>query len=316
VFGLCIAGAGALAVVWATSGPLLRWKLRIAASGLRARAVDSALRVYDPFGAPTTASCNCSSDWEYRCSDPSSAYSEKIRRDPRLAELFIEPANRLETYARHQNFLRDQVAHGAPRKPGSTEGYDVLAMLDDAATGSRFLCGDIVKMFVEIVQANGGFARVVDLIGPDASGHVVAEAWVEEFHKWVVFDPDYNVHYTDRDGTPLGALDLHEIHRSGRYDRVVAHEGASANSLYRPAGHEPLLRHYESIAFNRRADFADVTYPSWHPGRHAVTNLTAWATDQTVYPAVAVHDLSSDASQLYFTPCRDRRPNAASAGGD
>jgi len=307
--GLGLAGGGALAAAWVLGGPLLRMRIHTIASGLFARAVDVSLSAYDPFGVGPSPSCNCSSDWKYRCGDPLSTYSQKVQRDPRLAALFEEPLHRIETYARYQNFLRDQFTHGEPSNPAARtwDGYNVLEMLDDAATGSRFLCGDISKMFVELVQAAGGFARMVSLVDPEGSGHVVAEAWVEGANKWILFDPDYNVYYTDHTGMPLSVLDLHKIHRSGLYDRAVAHAGASKHSEYRPARHEYLLRHYDSIAFNRRADFADTTYPYWHPDRHAVKNLSAWEMGRAAFSIVAVRDTTSDESELYFTPCRTDR---------
>lgn len=312
--GAGILGLGFVAIcslaVWAFAGPMLRWNLRMTASGMRARIVDAGLRVRDPFGDEPAVSCNCSSNWEYRCSDPSSAYVQRIRRDPRLAPLFEAPAHRLETHVRHQDFLRDQFASGDPSHPPRA-GYNILEKLDDAAAGSPFRCNDAARMFVELVQANGGFARVVALVDPDGSGHVVTEAWVADPGKWVVFDPLYDIYYTGPGGTLLSALDLHEIHRSGRYEIAVAHKGPSANSEYRPERHVYLLRHYDSIAFARRADF-DTRYPLWHPKEHAVDSLSAWVTGRAGFWAPGVRDTISEVSQLYFTPCRKGQGVASS----
>ena len=50
-------------------------------------------------------------------------------------------------------------------------------------------------------------------------GHAVAEVWSNEYRKWVMMDPDINVHY-ERDGTPLNALEIREAWLDGVADEV------------------------------------------------------------------------------------------------
>jgi len=285
--------------------PFLRFRVYGAASGLLTRTLDFGLTIYDPFHLPTSPVCNCSSGWEYRCDDPDQDYFRRVREDPRLTTLFQAPRNSLETYADMQNFLRDQFPHGFPLNPSgtATDDYDLLQRLDDAAAGSSFLCGDISKMLLQLVQASRGFARLVSLFDPAGDGHVVTEIWVEDANKWVVFDPDFNVYFTDRSGSPLNALELHEIYRSGDYGRAIVHRGASRNASYEHGFHAFYLSHYDSMAFNRRADFVQARYPRFHPNRQPATTLSAWA-DGAAFGRLAVRDRIGDASELYFKPCR------------
>ena len=55
-------------------------------------------------------------------------------------------------------------------------------------------------------------------------GHSVVEVWSHQFHKWVLLDPDLNVHY-QRGGVPLSALEIHRAWVTRRWDEVRLEQG-------------------------------------------------------------------------------------------
>ncbi len=306
-------GTGA---TWLAVAPEQRFQVRLVASATLIRGVSAGLAVFEPRQASPRAACNCSSGWRYACEDPQDAYYRQVRSDARLAPLFSLEPHRIATYAAFQDHLRSLFAHGEPTRRVSrfgSGGYDVLEMLDDAAAGSGFLCRDISKMLAQVIQAAGGYARLVSLADASGSGHVVIEAWVEDVDGWVVFDPDYDAYFTDATGRALNALELHELHRAGRYDEVTARVGASPNAVYRPELHASLLAHYDSVAWNARASWRAEPLPRWHPDRHPVRTVSAWASASSAFPAFSVHDHVSDASEIYFTPCRPSGARMASS---
>lgn len=292
------------------AGKRTQQRVRHFASAVASRAIGAGLAVYDPYsdvrmGVP----CNCSSDWPLHCSDPGTAYYRRMRSDPRLASLLGAPPHRLGSYAAIMDWLRDRFPHGDYSRPSrlGSPGFHVLEMLDEAERGERFLCGEIAKMFAQLVQATGGFARRISLASANGSGHVVTEAWIQEPGepgRWVMFDPDYDVWFSDESGRPLSALELHGLQRAGGHARIRPHRGASRNALYTPELHRFLVDHYHELAFSARANWVVAELPRWHPARHPRENLYVWQDSDTIFPRSYVREIVDEPDRLYFTPCR------------
>ena len=315
--GLVVAGLVTTLLVDA-AGERTQQRVRHFASAVASRAIGAGLAVYDPYsGVSMGLPCNCSSDWPLHCSDPGAAYYDRVRADPRVAPLLGSPPHRIGSYAAIMDWLRDRFPHGDYSHPSrlGSRGFHVLEMLDEADRGERFLCGEIAKMFAQLVQATGGFARRVSLASASGSGHVVTEAWIEEpgeAGRWVMFDPDYDVWFSDESGRPLSALDLHGLQRAGGYARITPHPGASRNALYGPGLHRFLVDHYHELAFSARANWAVADLPKWHPARHPRENLYVWQDGDTIFPRSYVREIVDEPERLYFTPCRP--PKGADEG--
>lgn len=312
--GIALAGLGLGVAEPVIGRDVAAWKMRVnlLASAAGAYGTMALTTFVDPYaGVKQTPSCNCSTGWPYYCPSPESPYLQRVRQDPRVAPLVALPAHRLDSYAQIMDSLRDRFPHGTPSplSRSGQPGVHVLEMLDEADRGERFLCGDISKMFIQLVHAAGGFARRVSMVSEDGSGHVVAEAWVQEDGergRWVVFDSDYDVYFVDAGGTPLGAQDLHRLHREGRTAGAIARPGSSHHAVYQPQMHAFLLGHYHELMFSSRANFATVDLPRWHPRRHPsrVISLVRDEEDAGIVPRVYVRDVLDDPSVLDFVPCR------------
>jgi hypothetical protein len=90
---------------------------------------------------------------------------------------------------------------------------DPVSILNQARSGERFRCVEYSIVMHGILCTAGIIGRVLYLRTADVetrksgAGHVVVEAYIEKYRKWVMFDPQNDVYAVDRE-TPLNALEL------------------------------------------------------------------------------------------------------------
>ena len=206
-----------------------------------------------------------STDFSY--ADLSHPYFDEIRNDKRVAHFYSGEKGNVDFYhaISMREYLRDLFPHGAASRNYLHE--NVLEMIDAAEHGERYLCGNISKMLVQMIQAGGAQARTVGLQASD-SGHVVVEMWSEKFGKWVVLDPDYNVHYTNTTGTPLSAIELYQMSQdNNKIKEIQRVPGKSMNTLY--SNNSKLLEQYykNGVTINYYNRWIDKDLPRRNPAR-------------------------------------------------
>jgi len=106
-------------------------------------------------------------------------------------------------------WVHDRIKNGDP-KQFPTHAQDILEF---AAKGEKFWCTYFAITYVETAQALGWQARPIGVDrrhGPEGLGsthHGVAEVWSNQFGKWVVIDPQSNLHF-EKNGVPLSAWEI------------------------------------------------------------------------------------------------------------
>ncbi|OHB80368.1 MAG: hypothetical protein A2V98_04760 [Planctomycetes bacterium RBG_16_64_12] len=89
------------------------------------------------------------------------------------------------------------------------------------------MCVHFATLFAALAAALGHRARCVVIAEKldEATGHFMTEVWDRSSRRWVLHDPNYDVHYVD--GHPLSAIDLAERSHQGRsFEKwVVAGKG-------------------------------------------------------------------------------------------
>lgn len=197
-------------------------------------------------------------------------YFEKIRRDKRVAHFYFNHTGAIDfsDALTMREYLRDLFPHGT-----ASTNYlhtNVLEMIDASEQGEKFLCGNISKMLVQLIQAGGTQARTVGLQASH-SGHVVVELWSKRFNKWVILDPDYNVHYTNSTGTPLSAIELYEMSQdSNNIKDILPITGKSLNTLHNNNSNLVELFYKNGIAINYYNKWVDKNLPRRNPARSPV----------------------------------------------
>jgi transglutaminase-like putative cysteine protease len=153
--------------------------------------------------------------------------------------------------------LKDWVAAQFPQtNPEPYPPWDALVILDAIRAGiTGGFCAQYSQVMVQSLAALGMPARYLE-IGPPSNpyAHFPLEFWSNQFRKWVLLDISFNVHF-ERDGVPLGALEVHDALLSGEAASVEVVEGAFR------AGHPsptewPLrtIELYHYVRFHLKAD--------------------------------------------------------------
>jgi hypothetical protein len=167
-------------------------------------------------------------DWrQIEYGDPNAPRIAQLREEFKLEEVVAGCASEFAAQLALKRWVRSQWNHGYSRS--ATWAKDGLDILHEVAKGEQFCCGAYARVLMDCATALGWPARPVGLCVADCEfprdynvgnvGHAVCEVWSNGFRKWVLMDPDVNVHY-ERDGVPLSALEIHDAWVSGCADEV------------------------------------------------------------------------------------------------
>lgn len=136
--------------------------------------------------------------------------------EERLRGLLPQP---LETAWPTALLLLDWVTRRWKHANAHVESQDSVEVLERVDAGERFACVEYSIVLSQALNACGIPARRVNLRTADhhtgvAKGHVVSEAWIDDFNRWVLLDGQ-NGAWWGEPGHPLGVLELHDRLRAG-----------------------------------------------------------------------------------------------------
>jgi hypothetical protein len=110
---------------------------------------------------------------------------------------------------RLKDWLSKAIPDGTPR----VQAGRASEILEQAAKGQTFYCTHFAITYVECALALGWQARRIAVDrnhGPEGTGsshHGVAEVWSNQHRKWIVIDPQSNLHF-EKAGVPLSAWEI------------------------------------------------------------------------------------------------------------
>jgi transglutaminase-like putative cysteine protease len=107
---------------------------------------------------------------------------------------------------------------------------DLLEYAFDKGINCGINCRSLSLALTECLLAIGIKARTVYILpfSPyDFDNHVVCEAWIKELNKWVMLDPTYNLYVSDKEGTPLGVVELRQ--KLADQEEIIFSEAANYN---------------------------------------------------------------------------------------
>lgn len=192
------------------------------------------------------------------------------------------------------NFVSELWDH---RVPGTSvdvnyEDFSTLRLAKRAKKGEAFYCQVFAMAVIEVSRALGYHGRLVSLSHEGVGyQHGVAEIWVPDLGKWVVFDADFNLFY----GSPTEPLSATEVSEtlSRKRELPVVHGRSAPNRPYASNRAFSVERSYNNIEWAFRNDFWSNKYFRGHPNKSDGNSLI-WSGNSTRSNRLTYKSTTSD----------------------
>ncbi len=142
------------------------------------------------------------------------SFTERFKNFARIEKLLLATNNDYEKTKIITDWVHNQWEHNGINEPTVAEPIQILT---EARQGKKFRCVEYSIVLHAALGCYGIKSRVLGLRTSDVetrqlgAGHVVVESYLESLGKWVLFDPQLNVH-AKKNGVPLNAVELqHEL---------------------------------------------------------------------------------------------------------
>lgn len=141
---------------------------------------------------------------------------KELREEYDLEKVIAGGKGEIEKLALLRSWVKARWKHTGPK---IFPRWDALEILRLAEEGEKFYCVQSAIVLMQCAEALGWQARKLEIHSRAGGDHSVIEVWSRDFGKWVIMDPDFNVHY-ERGGVPLGALEMHDAWQDGKIDDI------------------------------------------------------------------------------------------------
>ena len=158
---------------------------------------------------------------------------EKLRRDNHLDDVVAPGSNEFEKQLLLMEWVHQQIEYGDPDTHGKVR--DPLELLNLSRKGTVLYCECFASLYISSSASLGWVARPIDI-----PTHSFTEIWSNQYHKWIMMDPNGNF-YAELRGVPLSAYELRKewFEKGGKGDllfkrgreRYECH-GRSSFSMY------------------------------------------------------------------------------------
>lgn len=237
----------------------------------------------------------------YQASDAEELHD--LRERYHLSAQFTTKASQMALFAEINDWVRQQWIHGVD---GSVDfrQFSASDIIQSARKGARYWCQVASMTFIQVLSSMGYQSRLLSLSGQRGSppDHAVAEVWVDDIQKWVVFDTDFNLYYVDESGMPLNALELHRSLSNGRTAGITAVKGPYRPEVFdvEEVGAQPLLLpYYRYFYLDMRNDWLTNVYFPGHPRRSDKSTLR-WEDVGQQETFLDLIPNTSDETELYW----------------
>lgn len=129
------------------------------------------------------------------------------------------------------NWTHSRWAHNGSNKPSKS---NTLTILKEAETGKKFRCVEYGIVLKSVLACNGFKARTLGLKTKDVevtasgAGHVLAEVWSDQYHKWLMLDAQFNL-IPISDDIPLNAVEFQNAIAHNKNLELVDINGVVSN---------------------------------------------------------------------------------------
>ena len=144
--------------------------------------------------------------------------------------LVADSRNQWEKYMSLKRWVREHI----PYKESSMKSYwdaqrILQAVWSDSTIG--FICDAYAATYTSACISVGLNARMMHLETVEGSGHYATEIWSDDYRKWIFMDPLFDCYFT-MDGEPLSTLELHNLWKSKKLERVEKRNGGESEEVH------------------------------------------------------------------------------------
>lgn len=167
---------------------------------------------------------------------------ELLRSNYNILEI-ADKGNDFSKAIKLMQWVHDNVRHcgGGREVDISKDSISILDYTFGKGQVSGIFCYHIAIVFTECCLAAGLIARTIHCkpFSPnDVDTHVVSMVYINEMNKWVLFDPNNNTYFTDKNGIALSPLEARhllgrdEIYVSGSLQELDWYKQYMAKNLF------------------------------------------------------------------------------------
>lgn len=197
-----------------------------------------------------------------RFEDPLNSDIQLLREREELDQITKKPIDTFEFAFDLMAWVSRQWKHSVPSPDIS---WNATVFLPEIRAGNEGgYCAQFSQLLLQSFASYGIPARYIEIGSRENPyAHYIMEAWMSEYKKWVVFDADYSLVFTDKTGIPLNALEIRDRYlQQDRDDLHVLSTGVPVLADYRGwTWNTAELYFYVRVHLNS----AQVTDPLSHP---------------------------------------------------
>jgi hypothetical protein len=194
---------------------------------------------------------------------PDAPHLKALRSRHDLDAIIAGPGGEYDAMLRLATWVGTRFEHGTDAVPGGNHVCDPVAVIEAGAKGAAFWCEIAARTMVQAAAAVGWPARVISASRDGYTWeHAVAELWSNEFNKWVMFDPDFNIVF-EADGVPLSSYELtHQGLELRRQHRLTERRFAPLKKGLVP---QDVMRLFDYVHVDMRTDWCSRSLPRGSP---------------------------------------------------
>lgn len=198
----------------------------------------------------------------------------ELRNKYEIDKLILHKGSEFEQITEIANWVNSQWQHGTTGKfnPSYFDANDALVQ---AKNGAQFWCHVSAMTLIQTAASVGFQGRLVSLSKDGyIHEHAVAEFWSNDYQKWVMMDPDFNIWYI-RNGIPLNVLEIHNAFMNKNADGITIVKGKHRPIYQLEARLSSLMQYYAYFFIDMRNDWLTNHYFPGHPAR-SDKNTLVW----------------------------------------
>lgn len=173
-----------------------------------------------------------------------------LREQEKLDQVVKKAKTEFEKFILLRNWVKSQWVHSIPQPYPPWNALIILDWIRKGKTGG--FCAQYAVVYVQACLSLGLQARYIDTNCKRGTGHFLTEVWSNDYNKWVVMDPDFNIHY-ERNSIPLSALDLHHSWVKNNWQDIEIIQGYPPSKIHHIGDHKyNLIDYYYDISIDLR----------------------------------------------------------------